>query len=172
VSALQVYALGSPFGIDRLAWAMIEATPRDARWRAQRINGCEVLLSGWSHSRVEQALIVDTVLEPTQEPFSLLQLQRAALQDNHASLSAHTLNLSEALNLAETLDLLPAQLWICGISVPDIATPWPPAETIDNIANELHARLSKIEKTTTERTGDSMDGGGRIASGTAIEPAE
>ena len=133
MNALQIYALGSPYGIDQLAWSVLEKMESldtgglDVSWQAHCLSGCEQLLGHWSHGTVNAAVILDTLIDASLNAFSIRIVSRSALADPRSTLSAHRLSLGASLSLSDRLNLTPRRLRIVALSVPD-ARMRPPAD--------------------------------------------
>ena len=71
--------------------------------------------------------------------------EEADLLDEQTFRNTHSLNLRSALELARTLDTLPAEVWVCGVAGREFAvgaSPSPEVEAaVDRLAKELYTRL-------------------------------
>ena len=124
---IRVIGIGSPFGADQLGWLALEALEEAAIPDLELIrldrpgSGLLRYFEG-----VERVLLIDAVAAAS-EPGEVKLLNPADLSQSSCLTSSHGFGVAEALALAETLETLPAELWVVGIgagndhsSVPDL----------------------------------------------------
>jgi len=124
---IRVIGIGSSFGADQLGWLALEVLEEAAIPDLELIrldrpgSGLLRYFEG-----VGIILLIDAV-EAGLEPGEIKLLNPADLSQLSCLTSSHGFGVAEALALAETLETLPAELWVAGIgagndrsSVPDL----------------------------------------------------
>lgn len=157
LNRIDICALGSPYGIDRLAWSVLERMEQAARdvaqppWRFACVSGSEQLLERWSQEAVAQAIIMDTVVDYACEKISLRRIFRQELEDMPSGFSGHGLTLESVLKLADELHLTPPTLLIIGLTVPDARMAHPHAGVVERLVGLLQRELSEWDKPRFQR---------------------
>jgi hydrogenase maturation protease len=112
---IRILGVGSPFGADRLAWEAIDHLD------ALGLDGCElvkldrpgsVLLTYFTG--VDHLILLDA-LACERAPGEVSLLDPVRLQRLSSGTSSHGFGVSQAIDLAEKLNLLPDRLQIVGI---------------------------------------------------------
>lgn len=138
-----VIGIGSPFGADRLGWAVIDAL-KTADFANQADLACcrqpaelPDLLAG--HSRV---ILVDAVLGDHLAG-TVLRLKRDDLRRTNLGVSSHGFNVSTALDLTAALGHLPDQLLVLGMEVGEPNQPINP-EWVKRLARAVQAEVACV----------------------------
>ena len=139
----RIIAIGSHHGIDQLGWAVCEQLSKE-QWQANLDwQLCRTpaqlpeLLSG-----IDKVILIDTLLN--DRPVGTLQLlDHKQIADNqHNSHSSHGLGVYEALEITNSLDQLPDELTVLGISVNQDSEL--SANLINSIATNLKTKLNEL----------------------------
>jgi hydrogenase maturation protease len=125
VKRIAIVGIGSPQGDDRAGWITIEALDAEvsAHERAAACVNTSALdrpgIALLDHLRdVELAIVVDALRGDA--PGTIVMLQPDELQRDATRTSTHGVGVAEALALGVTLQLLPPQLMVIGITI----EPW------------------------------------------------
>ena len=112
---IKVLGVGSPYGDDNVGWLTAK--------KYQDKPGYEVVILDRPQlnlihelAGVEKAIIIDAV-KSGAEPGTIHHLTMADMPHFKGFCSSHNVGLADALQLAEVLDALPAQLEIIGIEI-------------------------------------------------------
>lgn len=138
-----VAGIGSPYGADRLGWAVIEALQTNRRAVSARLLCCalptELTSLLLNHPR---AIVVDAMLGDGP-PGRIHRLRASDLARPTLHLSSHGHGLAEAVQLAEALGYLSPQLSILAL---DVVSPQAPlrAEWIVALTDAVCAELAAL----------------------------
>ncbi|MGC9457686.1 MAG: hydrogenase maturation protease [Halothiobacillaceae bacterium] len=134
----RVIGIGSPFGDDRLGWAVV----RSLQTRCDGLSGLECLVLDrpgpalLTHlAGARQVAIVDAMRSGAAE-YSLLEIDPAKPDAGGSWTSSHGFGLLQTLALGRTLGQLPPRLRLFGIEMGDGAQPVPEM-TVASIADQL-----------------------------------
>jgi len=136
-----VIGIGSPFGADRLGWAVIDALFEAGFDAKADLAYCRQpaelpdLLTGYS-----KVILVDALLGD-QLAGTLQRLRRENLRCACLGVSSHGFNVSTSLELAEVLDCLPEQLLVLGLEVGEPNQPIKP-EWIKRLVRAVQAEVA------------------------------
>jgi len=127
VKRIAIVGIGSPQGDDRAGWIAIEALDAElsARERAAAsVQTCALDRPGIAlleHLRdAERAVVVDALHSDT--PGAIVLLQPDELQGDATRTSTHGVGVAEALALGATLQLLPPESIVIGITIDACST--------------------------------------------------
>jgi hydrogenase maturation protease len=146
VSAARVLGIGSPFGDDRVGWAVIDALRGSgALTRARASATCydrPGLRLVEALTGAEHAILVDA-MRSGAPPGSIRRLAAEDLTVASGLLSAHGFGVAEAVALARALGALPRRLTVIGI---EIADPQPGADLSAPVRAAVAAAAAQIER--------------------------
>ncbi|MCG6872930.1 MAG: hydrogenase maturation protease [Gammaproteobacteria bacterium] len=153
---LAVIGIGSPFGFDRLGWAVVDAL----RGRAREASG------GWPGVRLEKnerlgapllaqlrsvdaAILVDALAQgPTTG--QVVRLDGRTLDPADSGLSSHGFGLAQTLATGVRLDELPGQVWILGLATEEPARP-PNLAEVHRLAEAVETEIARFRGTSPPR---------------------
>ncbi|MDR3411219.1 MAG: hydrogenase maturation protease [Formivibrio sp.] len=137
----RVIGIGSPFGADRLGWAVIDALHEVHFADKTDLAYCRLpaelpdLMTGYS-----RVILVDALLGDCQVG-TPLRLMREDLPHVGLGVSSHGFNVAAALELAAVLGSLPDQLLLLGLEVGESNQPINP-EWIKRLVQMVQAELA------------------------------
>ena len=113
-----IIGIGSPFGMDRLGWDVIDYLESH---KLHAIIHCQLVkldspateLLTWLD--INKQIIIIDALDGNYERGKVVQLKMSDLPKNNKKLSSHGVGLSDALQLADTLGQLPQDILIIGM---------------------------------------------------------
>lgn len=135
MKTLRVIGVGSPHEQDDLAWQAIDFLKlqfRGSDFEFMKLDrpGSQLI----AHlDKAEKVVILDSLEQPAEESVVLLNTDQ--LQEENLLFSSHGFGVAEALQLASVMQLLPAKLYILGLS---------PGTRITVLAERCAAMLTTI----------------------------
>lgn len=122
MKCLRVIGVGSPFGADRLGWALIERLRNDAELsRRQALDLLKADRPGSALIEMMQGadhVILVDALRGGHRPGEVLWLSPGALDRESGLYSSHGFGLADALALGEALGALPGRIDIAAFETP------------------------------------------------------
>lgn len=152
---VRVIGIGSPFGIDTLGWQVVRRLKQEDNGNLIQCKNIELIEADRPGPQLIQlmqganyVILIDAIVD-SESIGKLVHLDKAQLVYTPWQVSSHGLDVSDAIALADKLNLLPGKLSIIGLSV-DPAQDGPLAETdlchlTQTILSELAAYYAQTD---------------------------
>lgn len=136
MTCLRIIGVGSPFGSDHSAWQVIDALQEKFASDDYQPGSIEFVKLDRPGSQLieylqaaDRVIVIDALAEDREE--GVVELSPQQLQEEACLVSSHGFGVAEALQLAQAMQTLPAEIRILGLS---------PSLAIQNLA----ARCSEL----------------------------
>lgn len=151
MSLIHILGIGSPFGDDRLGWAAIEMLKQHPNISSliphvMHLEICDRpairLLHKLNHAKI--AILIDAIKSENAVGTIHSHVNDDILNIKHPT-STHGLGISESLNLAKTLNILPEVIVLYGIEIDEITFTTTQSNLIQTALEKLVNLLSQIK---------------------------
>jgi hydrogenase maturation protease len=144
---LKVLGIGSPFGDDQLGWEVVKLLQQRPTLLAFTSNQLQLLYCDRPGMHLlelmrdaQTVFLIDAV--KTGAPIgSLHRFQNNEIKAVRTSLSTHGLGVAEAIEMGETLHLLPPNLILYGVEIEEVQFQFTHSEPIEKAIETLGLRL-------------------------------
>lgn len=143
-----IIGIGSPFGIDRLGWDVIDYLENHkphAIKHSQLVKLDRPATELLSWLDIDKQIIIIDAIDGNGARGKVVRLEMNDIPDSNKKLSSHGVGLSDALQLADALGQLPEDLLIIGLETGGNINGSPEHEHIKEITDQILKEVGLVE---------------------------